>query len=335
MGTTFRSQRYVAWIVQALLIAGLLPGTALWAQDEATTEEAAQPAETEAEDAQPTGETKPAEENKPGQGSVRKLVPTMPVWIDTKRKMIIMDGEICLRKGSLEMFACLRGTKEHESVVAVATDAYVVHAGLLAIGAERGKPVEFDPEYRPPSGQKIDVLVQWKDQDGKLQTRKAQDWVRDARNKKVMTYDWVFPGSYFWKDVSIEAVQKAKEEGVDPDTLPGDMVYAAEGGELICVSNFKSSMMDLPVPSTDANNDLWFEAFTENIPEEGTKVRVFLIPRKEKVEKPAQDDAKTAEEDMAEEKPEPEETKEKEADSPVDLTDPMLELPDFSPGVED
>lgn len=314
MGTTYRSQRNVTWIILTLAIAGLVPGTKMWAQDDTPADETPQSTETEKED------EKPVEEKKPAQAAIRKLMPNMPVWIDTKRKMVIMDGEICLRKGSLEMFACLRGTKEHESVVAVATDAYVVHAGLLAIGAEQGRPVEFDPEYRPPSGQKIEVLIQWKDAENKLHTRKAQDWVRDARNKKVMNYDWVFPGSYFWKDVSIEAVQKAKEEGIDPDTLPGKMVYAAEGGELICVSNFKSSMMDLPVASTDANNDLWFEAFTENIPAEGTKVRLFLIPLKQEEKKQAEEASNT---------------KGEKTDEPADLTDPMLELPEFSPAAED
>lgn len=314
MGTTYRNERNVAWILPALLISALLPTATLWAQSDAPADEAPPTVEAEKEEA------KPVEEKESAKPAIRKLMPNMPVWIDTKRKMVIMDGEICLRKGSLEMFACLRGTKEHESVVAVATDAYVVHAGLLAIGAEQGKPVEFDPEYQAPTGQKIEVLVQWKDENGKLHTRKAQDWVRDARNKKVMDYDWVFPGSYFWKDVSIEAVQKAKEEGIDPDTLPGKMVYAAEGGELICVSNFKSSMMDLPVPSTDANNDLWFEAFTENIPAEGTKVRLFLIPQKKQDKK------------QAEEATDPADAK---VDKPADLADPMLELPDFSPSVEE
>ncbi len=324
MATTIRNDRTVFWMLLAMLAACGMLTSPLSAQEESPADPAAeQPAEGDSAEAEPSkpAEDKTAEESETARkGAIRKLMPNMPVWIDSKRKMVIMDGEICLRKGSLEMFACLRGTKEHESVVAVATDAYVVHAALLAIGAKDGDPVQFDPEYQPPSGETIDVLVQWKDDNGKVQTRKAQDWIRDARNKKVMTYDWVFPGSYFWKDVTLEAVQKAKEEGIDPDTLPGKMVYAAEGGELICVSNFKSSMMDLPVPSTDANNDLWFEAFTENIPKEGTKVRLFLIPRKEK------DDKDSAENKAADSK---------EAKPAVDLNDPMLELPEFSPGAEE
>ncbi|GAA4437797.1 YdjY domain-containing protein [Bremerella cremea] len=306
MDMTCRTNRNVCGFLLAFLLLGCLPGAAIWAQDGDEKSETAQPAE-------PTVEKENTEQPK---GSIRKLMPNMPVWIDTKRKMVIMDGEICLRKGSLEMFACLRGTKEHESIVAVAADAYVVHAALLAVGAKQGKPVQFDPEYKAPSGEVVDVYVQWKDADGKLMTRRAQDWVRDERTQKMMSYDWVFPGSYFWKDVTIEAVQKAREEGIDPDTLPGKMVYAAEGGELICVSNFKSSMLDVPVQSTDANNNLWFKAYTENIPAEGTKVRLFLVPNAQKTKRGPQT-------------PESEK-KDGEGKPAADPANPMLELPDFS-----
>ena len=41
------------------------------------------------------------------------------------------------------MFAVTKGTKEHEAVVSVNTKAYVVHAALLAVGAESGKHGEI------------------------------------------------------------------------------------------------------------------------------------------------------------------------------------------------
>ena len=278
------------WFPSLLLIGLVVPSGVACAQEKEPATDQSVLVEPKAEE---SPALKPIEFKPDGDGAIRKLMPEMPVWIDTKRKMVIMDGEVCLRKGSLEMFACLKGTKEHESVIAVATDAYVVHAGLLAVGAKQGKPVEFDPKYVPPSGEIVDVVLQWDDENGKVHTAKAQDWVRDAKTKKSMKYDWVFPGSYFWKDIPIEDVMKAREEGKDPAKLPGKMVYAAEGGELICVSNFRSSMLDVPVPSSDANDDLWFEAFTENIPKEGTKVRVFLIPQKDKEQsKEAEEEAK-------------------------------------------
>src|SRR5262245_50638653 len=90
-----------------------------------------------------------------------KLSKTNDVWLDPKRKAVVVDGQVCLRAGQLEMFACPKGTKEHESVVALRCLAEEVHAGLLRVGGMPGTPVRFDPMYKPASGQIIDVYVLW------------------------------------------------------------------------------------------------------------------------------------------------------------------------------
>lgn len=192
-----------------------------------------------------------------------RLHPVFPVWADRENKRIVMVGEVCKRQGLLEMFACLRRTKEHESIVVVDTTAQIVHAGLLAVGAQTGRPVQYQPTYRPASGDEIEVTVSWKDKDGKLQTARAQDWVRHAGTKKPMEHPWVFAGSVF-----------AKSEET------GQVSYMADGGDFICVSNFPTAMLDLPVASSNLNAELEFEAFTERIPPEGTPVTVILTPKK-------------------------------------------------------
>ena len=70
-----------------------------------------------------------------------KLSKTGDVWLDTKRKAVVVDGQVCLREGQLEMFACPKGTKEHESIISLNSKAEEVHAGLLAAGAKPGSPV--------------------------------------------------------------------------------------------------------------------------------------------------------------------------------------------------
>ena len=194
-------------------------------------------------------------------GNLKRLSDEHEIWIDPKRKAVVIGGEVCLREGQLEMFACLKGTKEHESVVALRTEAYLMHAALLAVGAKAGNPVRFDPEYEPAAGTEIDVIVLWKDKDGKKHSTRAQQWVRHVKSGKPMPHAWVFAGSGFWVD------EKTKERH-----------YQAEGGDVICVSNFSSAMLDLPISSSQANADLLFDAFTEHIPPRGTKVRVVLVP---------------------------------------------------------
>jgi hypothetical protein len=242
------------------------------AQDAAPPELAAEePAQTDpaplAEPAEPADPATPvaqAEEASPFgvPPGATPLTKDLPMWIDAKRKLVIMDGEICLREGQLEMFACLKGTKEHESIVSLNAKAFVAHAALMALGAEPGSPVKFDPVYAAATGPEIDVLLLWIDREGKKHTVRGQDWVRDVKTKKAMQYPWVFPGSGFWVD-----------------EMTGERHYLAEGGDFICVSNFPSAMLELPVESTQANQALMFEAFTEKIPPLGTKVRMVLRPK--------------------------------------------------------
>lgn len=105
------------------------------------------------------------------------------VLLDTERKRLILKADVCLREGLLEMLACLKQTKEHEAILRVDTRAQVVHAGLLALGAESGRPVQFMPEYKPATGQPIDIFISWTDKEGKPHREPAQKWIRNATRK--------------------------------------------------------------------------------------------------------------------------------------------------------
>lgn len=188
------------------------------------------------------------------------------VWVDVKNKLVYVDGYVSLREGMLEMLACTVGTKEHESVVAVFSRAQTLHAALLAVGAEVGHPASFRPKFRAPAGTEIEIEIRWQDKEGKWHSVAGQEWVKDTRTGKPMAHPWVFAGSGFWQD----------EE-------TGKEYYKAEAGDLICVSNFSTAMLDIPVESSQVNDGLMFEANTEKIPRLGTPVRVILKP---KVKKP-------------------------------------------------
>ncbi len=186
------------------------------------------------------------------------------VWVDRKLGLVMVDGYVSLREGMLEMFACEVGTKEHESVVAVYSQPQIVHAALLLVGAETGSPVQFDPEFKPPTGTEIAIEVHWLDQAGKWQATDAQQWVTDIDTEKPMTHSWVFAGSIFHKD---EASGK-------------EFYMADQGGELVCVSNFSTATLDIPVESSQGNDGLLFEANTKKVPPLGTPVRLVLKPKK-------------------------------------------------------
>lgn len=269
----------------------------------------------------------PPTSSQPAATSPVPLNPQGTVLLDQVGRRLLLKGEVCLREGVLEMLVCLKRSKEHEAIFAVDTQARIVHAGLLALGLEPGKPVVFAPEYRPASGPVIEIAVSWVDKEGKSQRFKAQQLVRnsvrrywveplertpsdlvidpdgdlryDEKRKELL---WYGPMSDAQRDRELQrstdpgfrqAIQKIHKSTqlklldadwvfsgssfvTDPDS--GEKYYQAESGDLICVANFSSATLDLAIPSSAANDDLLYEAFTEKLPPVGTKVEIELKP---------------------------------------------------------
>jgi hypothetical protein len=205
---------------------------------------------------------KPPASPPPEVAGLRRLDPKYQVWIDPQQKRVLVGGEVVRQEGQLEMFACLKNTKEHESIVAADTKAYIVNAALIALGANPGGPVQFRPEFKPASGPEVEVTAIYTDKDGKRREVKAQEWIRNIKTGKQLDQPWVFGGSGFWEDEST-----------------GQKHFMAEDGDFICISNFNSAMLDLPVESSQASADLMFEAFTDRIPPVKTPVLLVLKPK--------------------------------------------------------
>lgn len=192
---------------------------------------------------------------------LKRLSPTEDVWIDLENKTVVVGGAVCLDKGAIEYFACPKDTKDYESVVAVRSSARLIHAGLLAIGLKPGSPVAFDPEYVAATGPAVSVRMRWRDEEGRTRVVPAQEWVRDTRTEAAMKDHWVFAGSGFFTDPA-----------------DGAEYYLADGGDFICLSNFPTAMLDIPVPSSQSNEALIFEVFEGRVPPTGTEVEILLTP---------------------------------------------------------
>ncbi|MFM8288567.1 MAG: YdjY domain-containing protein [Planctomycetaceae bacterium] len=105
------------------------------------------------------------------------------VRLDKTRKRVLVLAEVCLRQGGLEMLACRKRSKEHESILAIDADAFVIHTALLALKAAPGGPAVYQPEFRPPHGQTVSIELMWKDPEGQRQSAPAQAWVRETLNR--------------------------------------------------------------------------------------------------------------------------------------------------------
>ena len=109
------------------------------------------------------------------QGTLDKL--KLPgIKIDGVNKTVDVDATICLDQGALELIACTKDTKEHESIVMVESKAVHIHMAMLLIGAVPGNPamqkeVGEGEEKRwmffPARGQPVRVSIVHKDEAGK------------------------------------------------------------------------------------------------------------------------------------------------------------------------
>src|SRR5206468_7721769 len=110
--------------------------------------------------APPEASSKPAADSFKPEPTWTTLGPSL--WFDPKGKRLVMRARVALREGPLEHLLCLKGTKEHEAVLATDALPRQIHAGLLLTGAQPGHPVRFVPRFEPPTGTPIAIELVWK-----------------------------------------------------------------------------------------------------------------------------------------------------------------------------
>jgi hypothetical protein len=196
------------------------------------------------------------------------------LWLDGNNKHVVLKARVVLREGVLEHLLCLKGTKEHEAILATDAVPYQIHALLLRVGAKQGHPVRFAPKFEPPSGTPIAIELRWQ-QDGKVHQADARQWVKDEKANKPLAIDWVFAGSDFYDD----PVTKTRR-------------YAADDGDLFTVANFGNAILDLPISSSANDAERAFFANTDKIPPLGTDVFLLMGPRSDGAGSTSKRDAK-------------------------------------------
>lgn len=218
--------------------------------------------------------------------AIKKL--KMPgVAIHLKDRCVDIDGKICLEKGMLELVACTRGTKEHESIVAIDARPMHVHTALLLLGAEAGSPAmrrrSTDEDKRwidvPPSGSNVDVLLVFPDNAGKLVEHPISEFikrssvedgeVRDANAEKraetkFPTHTFLFAGSHL----------------VDDGPVPRPRKYLSdESGNVISIVTFGDELLCLSGVHSDQKEALEWQVNATGLPAVGTKVTLRLRPQ--------------------------------------------------------
>ena len=271
----------ISWPTRCCLLLSLLAGPTLPLCAQPAGDDA--PAQQQAEDKKPVDalDAAIAEVNKQDNG----------VTINRAERYIDVKGKVCLRAGEfLEMFACTKDTREHESIVVLDAMPSTMHLSLLLLGLEPGKPLSYDVDVNPPklipaTGPKVKIYVVLKVDGTEIETP-ANRWVKDNKTHEVMKDNtWLFAGS----------VQT---------TYQDKPLYLADvNGSAISLVNFGDDTLTLNNQMTDDNashNKVWAPN-TDAIPKVGTELVIRLRPEAAKDAK----DGKDAKESEGPQQPEP------------------------------
>lgn len=186
--------------------------------------------------------------------------PPAPLQIDRVARSVSVSGEIVLREGGLEFFACFPG-KEHESIVRLDCTAADLRNALIEIGLKPGKPPRVDAQTQRrigPEGDLVDVFVETRNADGTWRRRSAMDWIREIETlRPALTRPWVFTGSI---------------------QLNNGALAADQTGACVSVVDKSDALFGLTQFFISRLSQLWAEANTPAIPPIGTRVRVVFKP---------------------------------------------------------
>lgn len=206
------------------------------------------------------------------------------VKINLDEWCVDVDARVCLDDGLLELIACTKDTKEHESIIEIQAKPSHVHTALLLLGARNGSPAmqqAIDKEmtrfrHIMPSGSPVDVHLVWKEESGQMKERPINEFILKSKGEVIPgeqqedTKPEMFPTHTFLFAGSMLVPQEN-----------GPKVYVCDqSGNVISISTFGDELLCLPGIHEAANEALAWQANGDALPAVDTKVILRLRPHK-------------------------------------------------------
>jgi hypothetical protein len=216
--------------------------------------------------------------------AVRKNLKLPGLVINFQERCVDVEATICLDEGMLELIACVKGSKEHESILAIEARPMHIHTALLLLGANNGSPAMSRPvdeqqtrwTHIPPQGDPVSVYLVHRAPDGKVVESPISDFVTrsdeqadeftpatdGAQEEVEFPHTFVFAGSHL------------------RDNGPGPRQYLADlSGNVISIATFGDELLCLPGIQSRANDELRWRVDARKLPNVGSKVTLRLRPR--------------------------------------------------------
>ena len=214
----------------------------------------------------------------PGAAEALRKLNLPGIKLNLEERCIDVNATVCLHKGLLELVACTKGSKEHESILSIAARPMHIHTAMLLMGARPGTPAMKKvvdgarTRWVPvePAGDPVRVLIVFPDSKGKPQEHPISKFISPAQpdeisgipaNKKLK----IFPASFLF------AGSHLVENG------PGPKEYVCEqSGNVISISTFGDELLCLPGIHGHQNDGLSWQVNPKGLPKIGEQVILRL-----------------------------------------------------------
>lgn len=226
--------------------------------------------------------------------SVRKPVVLPGLVVDFQKRCVDLEAKVCLDAGYLELIACTKGSKEHESIVSVSSKALHIHTALLLLGADNGHPemrkLVDEKSQRwvnlSPRGDPVEVMLVLPNSNGKLTERPIHDFVERSTGRLDEVSGNVLPASGVnvkpgnrasaeFSKVFLFAGSRLRDAGTGPKQYLADL-----SGNIVSIATFGDEVLCLPSHQTQQNSALMWQVKPDVLPKVGTMVTLRLRPRK-------------------------------------------------------
>ncbi|MAG93172.1 MAG: hypothetical protein CMJ48_05420 [Planctomycetaceae bacterium] len=217
---------------------------------------------------------------------VRKNVKLPGLVVNFRERCVDLESSVCLDQGFLELIACTKGSKEHESIVAIKAKPMHVHTALLLLGVHSGNPAMRRPIDAqgtrwiniPPKGDPVRVSLVFKGGKGKMTEHSISDFIArsedNADEELDADEDAEFPNTFLF------AGSLLRGDG------PGPRKYLADhSGNVISIATFGDELLCLPDVQSHQNGALMWQVDATELPEVGSKVTLRLRPQVQPVPK--------------------------------------------------
>ena len=232
--------------------------------------------------AEPASDQKPAPERSAAEPA-RKDLKLPGLVINFQKRCVDIEATICLDEGMLELIACMKGSKEHESIVAIEAKPMHIHTALLLLGANNGTPAMSKPVdeqktqwiHVPPQGDPVNVYLVFETADGKMVEHPISDFVArsDGRADELAAEEDGAEEDFEFPDTFVFAGSQLRDNG------PGPRQYLADlSGNVISIATFGDELLCLPGMHAQANDALMWQVDASELPKVGSKVTLRLRP---------------------------------------------------------